>query len=39
MEAVTPRHLEDEVWPQKVVASVKHTDVALAAADVDELSR
>ena len=39
IEAVAPRKLEDKVGPDEVVAGIKHTDVALAVADVDELEK
>ena len=37
VETMTPRKLENDIRADELVAGIKHADVALAAADVDEL--
>jgi hypothetical protein len=37
VETVAPRHLHDHIWADEVIASIEHTSVAFAAANVDEL--
>lgn len=39
MEAVAPRELQDKIGADEVVAGIKHADVALPVANVDELRR
>ena len=39
VETVAPRKLKDKVGPDEIVAGIKHANVALAVADVDELER
>lgn len=39
MKTIAPRHLEDDIWANEIVASIEHTNIALAAANVDELER
>ncbi|PNY29194.1 Uncharacterized protein TCAP_00893 [Tolypocladium capitatum] len=36
-ETMTPRQLQDEVWPDELVAGVEHSGVAFAVSNVDEL--
>lgn len=37
VETVAPRHLQDDVGANEVVASVQHTNVALATTNIHEL--
>lgn len=37
MKTVTPRHLQDDIGADEIVAGIQHADVALAAANVDKL--
>ena len=37
VQAVTPRDFHDDVQADEVVASIEHTHVAFAAANIDEL--
>jgi hypothetical protein len=37
LEAITPGELQDDIWFDEIEAGVKHADVALAAANVNEL--
>jgi hypothetical protein len=37
MQTIAPRHLQDYIGTDQVVASVEHANVALAAANIDKL--
>ena len=36
---MAPGQLQDHIWANEIVACVEHTNVALAAANVDELDQ
>lgn len=39
IETIAPRKLQDKVGPDEVIAGIKHTNVAFAVANVNELQR